>query len=155
MKAKDLLTTDIGKWVVIRFEITEVDEDEDETAPLVAKPEGTSFLNHIHRDTTLEFTDPPPPVQEVGDVFNAIGKKWTVAAIDGNVCLLRSATGSHVSEDYPLNQKIWTFVRKGPRHERHNHFRNLRRRRNTIRGRPRARGRRDLELLDEHDHGER
>lgn len=116
MKAKDLLTTDIGKWVVIRFEIIDVDEDEDEAAPLQARPHGTSFLNHIHQNTTLEFTNPPEPVQEVGDVFKNIGgthsAEWTISMIDGNACLMRYLT-CHVSADYPLNPNQWEFVRKG------------------------------------------
>jgi hypothetical protein len=115
MKAKDLLTTDIGKWVFIRFEIIDVDEDEDETAPLQARPQGTSFLNHIHRDTTLEFTDPPAPVHEVGDVFKNLGThpaEWTLSMIDDDACIMRYLTG-HVSADYPLNPALWEFVRKG------------------------------------------
>lgn len=115
MKAKDLLTTDIGKWVVIRFEIIDVDEDEDETAPLQARPQGTSFLNHIHQNTTLEFTTPPPPVQEVGDVFKIPKEEkyeWTIAAIVGNACLLIGPHW-HMSWGYPLPDTEWEFVRKG------------------------------------------
>ena len=113
MKAKDLLTTDIGKWVAIRFEITDVDEDEDETAPLVAKPEGASFANHIHRDTTLEFTDPPAPVQEVGDVFLYMDNEFCLVGIDGKNAWLRYIEyGTHSITTFPLPIG-YKFVRKG------------------------------------------
>jgi len=74
------------------------------------------YLYHeaaLASDTILEFTTPPPPVQEVGDIVRHInGTEWTIAAIDGNACLLRYLTG-HISANYPLDPGLWKFVRKG------------------------------------------
>lgn len=113
MKALDLLTTDIGKWVVIRAEISNVDEWS--SLPVTVELEGGGTVVRLHSNTNLEFITPPPPVHEVGDVFKNIGPhpaEWTISIIDGDACLLRYLTG-HVSADYPLNPDLWEFVRKG------------------------------------------
>jgi len=121
MKAMDLLTTDIGKWVAIRFEIIDVNEGKGVTASLQARPEGTSFLNHLNRYTILEFTDSPALVQEVGDVFRMLEgaiQEYTLAAIVNDVCLLigpvkDGRTRGFSSARYPLDPELWTLIRKG------------------------------------------
>jgi len=114
MKAKDLTKADVGKWVTLRGEIIgvgnyvriEIEGDLDDN--------GDQDWAAIKLGTTLEFTDPPAPVQEVGDVFRFVTNdaEWIISMIDGNACLLRYLTG-HVSADYPLNPAHWEFVRKG------------------------------------------
>lgn len=114
MKAKDLTQDDVGKWVVLRGKIFAVRNYDveiciDGEAEISGQPLPTTF----NFDANLEFTTPPPPVQEVGDIVRHInGAEWTIAAIDGNACLLRYLTG-HISADYPLNPDLWEFVRKG------------------------------------------
>ena len=119
MKAKDLTQADVGKWVTLRMMVTE--------QSIAGEKHRTEFLGHpltfmddrysvfMSKHCTLEFTTPPPPVQEVGDVFRFLsgGKdnEWTIAAIDGDACLLRYFT--HTSARYPLNPDLWEFVRKG------------------------------------------
>jgi hypothetical protein len=112
MKAKDLTQADVGKWVTLRCEITEIDLGADYCVKLKLVNGVVDW--HAH-NTILEFTTPPPAVQEVGDVFKNIGDnpvEWIISMIDGNACLLRYLTG-HVSADYPLNPALWEFVRKG------------------------------------------
>jgi len=110
MKAKDLTQADVGKWVTLRCEITEIDLGADYCVKLKLVNGVVDW--HAH-NTILEFTTPPEPVQEVGDVVRHINSvEWTIAAIDGNACLLRYLTG-HISADYPLDPGLWKFVRKG------------------------------------------
>jgi len=110
MKAKDLTQADVGKWVTLRCEITEIDLGADYCVKLKLVNGVVDW--HAH-NTILEFTTPPPAVQEVGDVVRHINSvEWTIAAIDGNACLLRYLTG-HISADYPLDPGLWKFVRKG------------------------------------------
>ena len=118
MKAKDLTQADVGKWVTLRMMVTE--------QSIAGEKHRTEFLGHpltfmddrysvfMSKHCTLEFTTPPPPVQEVGDVFRFIGNgaEWTISMVDGSACLLRYLTG-HISADYPLNPDLWEFVRKG------------------------------------------
>ena len=112
MKAKDLTQADVGKWVTLRLEIMEVDLGADYCVKLKLV---NGVVDWHAQNTTLEFTTPPPPVHEVGDVFKNIGThpaEWNISMIDGDACLLRYLTG-HVSADYPLNPDLWEFVRKG------------------------------------------
>jgi hypothetical protein len=111
MKAKDLTQADVGKWVTLRAKIVEHYPTYSNRFT-IAFEDGT--LRHIlEHDATLEFTTPPEPVQEVGDIVRHInGAEWTIAAIDSNACLLRYLTG-HISADYPLDPGLWKFVRKG------------------------------------------
>lgn len=119
MKAKDLTQADVGKWVTLRGKITKIprlsksaDHVEIEIEGDV-NSDGYQDTFSIFPNTTLEFTTPPPPVQEVGDIVRHInGAEWTIAAIDSNACLLRYLTG-HISADYPLDPGLWKFVRKG------------------------------------------
>lgn len=111
MKAKDLTQADVGKWVTLRARIAEVSEWNRSLAS-VHIDYGTD-MQWLPADTILEFTTPPSPVQEVGDIVRHInGTEWTIAAIDGNACLLRYLTG-HISANYPLDPGLWKFVRKG------------------------------------------
>lgn len=121
MKAKDLTQADVGKWVTLRAKIVDVGDEGDfvcleiqgDISPDLYKFQSTVA---VYLDTDLEFTTPPPPVHEVGDVFKNIGgnhpAEWTISMIDGNACIMRYLTG-HVSADYPLNPALWEFVRKG------------------------------------------
>ena len=120
MKAKDLTQADVGKWVTLKMMVIQ--------QSIAGEKHRTEFLGHpltfmddrysvfMSKHCTLEFTTPPPPVPEVGDVFQNLGgnhpAEWTIAVIDGNACLMRYLTG-HVSADYPLNPTLWEFVRKG------------------------------------------
>ena len=119
MKAKDLTQADVGKWVTLRARIFNV-RDTEHWVSLEFQGDINPDINYqsivaVYPDTILEFTTPPPPVQEVGDVFRFLsgGKdnEWTIAAIDGDACLLRYFT--HTSARYPLNPDLWEFVRKG------------------------------------------
>ena len=115
MKAKDLTQADVGKWVTLRCKITDVDKLVKIEIEGDLDDDGDQDWAAINFGATLEFTDPPAPVQEVGDVFKNLGThpaEWTIAFIDGNACLMRYLTG-HVSADYPLNPDLWEFVRKG------------------------------------------
>ncbi len=119
MKAKDLTQADVGKWVTLRAKIEAVSSRVDGSANAFIEiegdldPDGFQGLCAVWHNTTLEFTTPPEPVQEVGDVVRHINSvEWTIAAIDGNACLLRYLTG-HISADYPLDPGLWKFVRKG------------------------------------------
>ena len=109
MKAKDLTQADNGKWVTLRGKIVEVRLDS-----VDIEIEGEGVMSGFLPSTTLEFTDPPAPVQEVGDVFQHTfsDNEWTIAAIVGDACLLQYLTG-HLSADYPLDPDLWTLVRKG------------------------------------------
>lgn len=116
MQAKDLTEDDVGKWVMLRAQIISMADG----GPY-ARLEGDTneYMRHevtFPANAIIEFTNPPPPeVLEVGDVFKNLGNhpvEWTIAMIDGNACLLRYLTG-HVSADYPLDPRQWTFVRKG------------------------------------------
>lgn len=112
MKAKDLTQADVGKWVTLRCEITEIDLGADYCVKLKLV---NGIVDWHAQNTTLEFTTTPEPVQEVGDVFQNIGDNpadWTISMIDGDACIMRYLTG-HVSADYPLNPTLWEFVRKG------------------------------------------
>ena len=115
MKAKDLTQADVGKWVTIRAEIVAAAISNSQYPAVVELSNGHRWRLRLLGDATLEFTTPPPAVQEVGDVFKNIGDnpvEWIISMIDGNACLLRYLTG-HVSADYPLNPALWEFVRKG------------------------------------------
>ena len=122
MKAKDLTQADVGKWVTLRAKIEAVSSRVEDLPNTFIEiegdldPDGIQGLIVIWPETPLEFTTPPPPVQEVGDVFQNLGgtppREWTISAIDGNACIMRYLTG-HVSADYPLNPTLWEFVRKG------------------------------------------
>lgn len=117
MKAKDLTQADVGKWVTLRGKIQAVHSRSLAIQILGdITQSGDQSFSSLYPDTILEFTAPPPPVQEIGDVFKNIGgtssAEWTISAIDGNACLMRYLTG-HVSADYPLNPDLWEFVRKG------------------------------------------
>jgi hypothetical protein len=110
MKAKDLTQADVGKWVTLRGKIRDVGREN-----VKIEFENEDCWSTVLFDTTIEFTDPPAPVHEVGDVFKNLGThsaEWTVSMIDGDACLMRYLTG-HVSADYPLNPDLWEFVRKG------------------------------------------
>jgi len=113
MKAKDLTQADVGKWVTLRAEIAEVDLS---AAYCVKLKLVTGVVDWHPQNTILEFTTPPPPVQEVGDVFKNIGgthsAEWTISMIDGDACIMRYFTG-HISANYPLDPALWEFVRKG------------------------------------------
>lgn len=116
MKAKDLTQADVGKWVTLRGEIAGFHED---VVEIYIHGEldsgGKRFYTTFNFDAILEFTTPPESIQEVGDVFKNIGPHpadWTIAAIQGDACIMRYLTG-HVSADYPLNPDLWEFVRKG------------------------------------------
>lgn len=113
MKAKNLTQADVGKWVTLRCEITEIDLGADYCVKLKLVNGIVDW--HAH-NTILEFTTPPEPAHEVGDVFKNIGgtssAEWTISMIDGDACIMRYLTG-HVSADYPLNPALWEFVRKG------------------------------------------
>ena len=118
MKAKDLTQADVGKWVTLRARIFNV-RDTEHWVSLEFQGDINPDINYqsivaVYPDTILEFTTPPPPVQEVGDVFRFIGNgaEWTISMVDGSACLLRYLTG-HISADYPLNPDLWEFVRKG------------------------------------------
>ena len=120
MKAKDLTQADVGKWVTLRARIAEVNRYDScvdiELEGDIRPSDGRHDRHIIYMSTILEFTTPPPPVQEVGDVFKNIGgthsSEWTISMIDGDACIMRYLTG-HVSADYPLNPTLWEFVRKG------------------------------------------
>jgi hypothetical protein len=115
MKAKDLTQADVGKYVMLRGKIIAVHSNVQIEIEGDLDDDGDQDWAFINFDTTLEFTDPPAPVQEVGDVFKNIGDnpvEWTIGFIDGDVCIMRYLTG-HVSADYPLNPALWKFVRKG------------------------------------------
>ena len=117
MKAKDLTQADVGKWVTLRGEIAGFHED---VVEIYIHGEldsgGERFYTTFNFDADVEFTTPPQPVYEVGDVFKNIGgtpsAEWTISMIDGDACIMRYLTG-HVSADYPLNPALWEFVRKG------------------------------------------
>ena len=121
MKAKDLTQADVGKWVTLRAKIEDVLSRVDGCPNAFIKiegdldPNGFQGMCAVWHDTILEFTTPPTPVQEVGDVFRFLGggndNEWTIAAIDGDACLLRYFT--HTSAGYPLDPTVWEFVRKG------------------------------------------
>ena len=119
MKAKDLTQADVGKWVTVRMMVTEQSiagekhRTEFHGFPLTFADD--RYFVFMSKNHSLEFTDPPAPVHEVGDVFKNLGThsaEWTISMIDGDACLLRYLTG-HVSADYPLNPDLWEFVRKG------------------------------------------
>lgn len=117
MKAKDLTQADVGKWVTLKMMVTEQSiAGEKHRTEFLGRP--VTFIDDrysvfMSKHCTLEFTTPPEPVQEVGDVVRHINSvEWTIAAIDGNACLLRYLTG-HISADYPLDPGLWKFVRKG------------------------------------------
>lgn len=113
MKAKDLTQADVGKWVTLRGEIVSILDKR-----VYAQLEGdtNAYLCHeamLNPDTILEFTDPPAPVQEVGDVFTMVQNgqcEWTISAIVGNACLL-THDGGHISWDYPLSSNDWTPIK--------------------------------------------
>ena len=120
MKAKDLTQADVGKWVTLHTKIIKI--------PCVSKfvhyveieveggvdGYGNKATFSIFPDTNLEFTTPPLTVQEVGDTVRFLGNGtyWTIAAINGDACLLRYLTG-HVSANYPLDPTLWALVSKG------------------------------------------
>lgn len=112
MKAKDLTQADVGKWVTLRGEILRIYAD-----CVDIKIESESAIFSFLIDAILEFTTPPPPVQEVGDVFKTVAHgqcEWTLSAIVGDVCLLTteaSGDGGHQSANYPLNHNQWTPVK--------------------------------------------
>ena len=118
MKAKDLTQADVGKWVALKMMVTEQSiAGEKRRTEFLGRP--LTFMDDrysvfMSKHCTLEFTTPPPPVQEVGDVLrNGYSlKDWTIVAIVGSVCLLTSES-DHLSQFYPLNLSLWTFVRKG------------------------------------------
>ena len=115
MKAKDLTQADVGKWVTLRGEISGLQDYGVEICIDGELDEGgRRFPSTFNFDANLEFTTPPEPIQEVGDVFRFIGNgaEWTISMVDGSACLLRYLTG-HISADYPLNSNQWEFVRKG------------------------------------------
>lgn len=114
MKAKDLTQADVGKWVTLRAQITNVLDGRP-----YAQIEGTIHDIALPFNTILEFTDPPTPVQEVGDVFRmwSATQEWTLSAIVSDVCLLtgpveNGQTNGMRSERYPL-PSVFTLVRKG------------------------------------------
>jgi hypothetical protein len=112
MKAKDLTQADVGKWVTLRGKITDVDKLVKIEIEGDLDDDGDQDWAAINLGTTLEFTEPPAPVQEVGDVFkNTVGNDWTLVAIVDGVCLLTTEC-NHMSQTYPLHQG-WTLVRKG------------------------------------------
>lgn len=114
MKAKDLTQADVGKWVTLRARIVSMADG----GPYARLDGDTNeYMRHevtFPANAIIEFTTPPPPVQEVGDVLrNRYSlKDWTIVAIVGSVCLLTSES-DHLSQFYPLNLSLWTFVRKG------------------------------------------
>ena len=116
MKAKDLTQADVGKWVTLKVKITEADDG--------SFPVSVDFDENLNlwltADTTVEFTGPPAPVQEVGDVFRTdySSQEWTLASIVNDVCLLtgpveNGQTNGFQSARYPLDRARWTLVRKG------------------------------------------
>jgi hypothetical protein len=117
MKAKDLTQADVGKWVTLRSEVSRFDDSETRFPVEIIIPNSGSLW--IDRDTILEFTDPPAPVQEVGDVFRMLGggtREATLVAIVNDVCLLigpveDGRTKGFQSARYPLDPELWTFVR--------------------------------------------
>ena len=114
MKAKDLTQADVGKWVTLRAKIVSILDGRVYTQ---LEGDTNAYLCHeamLNPDTILEFTDPPAPVQEVGDVFkNGYNlKEWTIVSIVENLCLLKT-DDDHVSQFYPLDRRRWTLVRKG------------------------------------------
>jgi hypothetical protein len=109
MKAKDLTQADVGKWVTVKVKITEADDG--------LYPVGVDFDENLNlwlaADTIVEFTTPPAPVQEVGDVFWMVNNgmcEWTISAIVDNACLL-THDGGHISWDYPLSSNDWTPIK--------------------------------------------
>ena len=119
MQAKDLTQDDVGKWVMLRARIISMADG----GPY-ARLEGDTneYMRHevtFPANAIVEFCAPYSPVENadylIGDVFKNIGThpaEWSIAAIQGNACIMRYLTG-HVSADYPLNPALWEFVRKG------------------------------------------
>jgi len=119
MSVKNITKSDIGKWVKLRAKIVRVYSEsadiEIEGNFVHKRHSRLPIYGCIFDGTVFEFTDPPAPTHEVGDVFKNLGThpaEWTIAFIDGDACLMRYLTG-HVSADYPLNPDLWEFVRKG------------------------------------------
>lgn len=122
MKAKDLTQADVGKWVTLRGEIAGFHED---VVEIYIHGEldsgGKRFYTTFNFDADVEFTTPPQPVQEVGDVFKMVKNgqcEWIISAIVGNACLLTTGGtidpfAAHQSWDYPIEPEHWEFVRKG------------------------------------------
>ncbi len=122
MKASELTPDDVGKWVNLRAQILAIDLGS--APPAQVKLQGGA-RGWLVADTILEFTDPPAPVQEVGDVFRMQSshektstQEWTLSAIVGDVCLLtgpveNGQTNGFQSTRYPLDPKFWTLLRKG------------------------------------------
>ena len=111
MKAKDLTQDDVGKWVMLRGKIVEVMQPHHRHP--VHIDYGTD-MQWLPADTILEFTDPPAPIQKIGDVFRMRclhGVEFTLASIVGNACLLTRKDGGHQSAYYPLNSSTWTPVK--------------------------------------------
>ena len=115
MKAKDITEADVGKWVTLRGKIRDVGR---ESVKIELENEDC-WPTTVLFDTILEFTDPPAPVQEVGDVFRmwSATQEWTLSAIVSDVCLLtgpveNGQTNGMRSERYPL-PSVFTLVRKG------------------------------------------
>ena len=86
MKAKDLTQADVGKWVTLRGKIDVVTSRADGAANVFLEIEGDVDFDGdqavcaVWHNTILEFTDPPAPVHEVGDVFKNLGThpaEWT------------------------------------------------------------------------------
>lgn len=118
MKAKDLTPADVGKWVTFWAQITHA-HPQFYNRFVIEIPGGT-FSYLLPPDTILEFTDPPAPVQEVGDVFKYRNQnaEFTLSAIVDDYCLMieRTSCGKNngaAGMKYPLDSRVWTFVRKG------------------------------------------
>jgi len=115
MKAKDLTQADVGKWVSPRAQYGGTIDGRIYVRYAGDYPEGIFRETILPEGLYLEFTDPPAPVQEVGDVFASVttpDAEWTIAAIVDDICLLTKKP-DHMSVSYPLNCRWWTLVRKG------------------------------------------
>jgi len=119
MKAKDLTQADVGKWVSPRAQYGGTIDGRIYVRYAGDYPEGIFRETILPEGLYLEFTDPPSPVQEVGDVFfSKIDEyQWEIAAISeaAKACLMVrvSAMNDIVAANYPLNPDRWTLARKG------------------------------------------